>query len=123
MLKKRVYTLFLLAPLLLLFFLIEKGPTEHMSYFYQENGFNFSHLPAQSPTKSILYTFFELSLPDAIISPATSIQVGFVEALCIFLLAFFLRYQSSKLLRLVTPLFIYAYLRKLFSSLIIINAP
>ncbi|QHT67226.1 hypothetical protein GXP67_11535 [Rhodocytophaga rosea] len=126
MLKRRLLTLSLLVPLLLLLFLSAgKGAKEHASFFLKKADTPSKVFPtdAENATKSILYTVFTLSFPDAIVSSAVSFQAHFTEGICIFLLALFLRYQCIEIHSAFTAFFIYSYFRKLFGSLILINAP
>lgn len=78
--------------------------------------------PSLPITKSRLFTFFNLTLPDAIVSTAASFQVSLLACFCFILLSFFLFYSALRVLE-VKPLFIYSYRRILFLSLILINAP
>ncbi len=65
---------------------------------------------------------YNLQAPDAIVIPTTSFQFGFVESFCFFALAFFFFCNKIKVWDVTSP-FTYTYFEKLFSSLILINAP
>ncbi|MDO1449864.1 hypothetical protein Q0590_26530 [Rhodocytophaga aerolata] len=83
---------------------------------------NYNIKSAGAATEGKLYTFFNLQLPDAVVVQATSIQVAFLDVFCLFVLAFFLFCRNSKVVA-VDPLFIYFYIRIIFHTLILINAP
>lgn len=126
MLKRRLLIISLLVPLLLLLLIgVGESAKEHASFFLTKADAPSKVFPTdtKASTTSILYTVSTLSFPDAIVSAAACFQAHFTEGICIFLLALFLRYQSIEIHSTSTAFFIYSYFRKLFGSLILINAP
>lgn len=118
MLKITFYT----ALFLLLFQLAGKSYTGFADVVPSKVESVVNHTADVPADPGMIHLAYNLQVPDAIASPAVSFQFGFIEAFCLFILLWAGVGNLHEVCRII-PRFIWSYFEKLFSSLILINAP
>ena len=107
-----------------LLLLVQTAGANNQTDIYHTKGVSFflGETVLQQEVKSELYSPDALELPEALLVPLPNFQFALSEAVACFLFVIFLVCSFTKI-REITPDFTNSYFHKLFSGIILINAP